>query len=315
MVSNMTSMFSGCKAITTLDVSGFDTSSVTDMSGMFSDCNAITTLDVSGFDTSNVTAMGSMFSCCYNLKVLDVSGFDTSKVTNVECLFISCSALTYLNLSGFDLSFAISDYNMFTYCGSLSRLILPYGFGVRQDMGLNNGTWTAAVQGWRKAGTTEIISGNGNYAEFVSTGGEYVWFSETASLDAKLSIESKTVYSSDNTFTLDFVLENTELIKSVSLSDFTLNSSVFEIIGGEWKVANTEINDWDAANQIGAVAFSDNRDANGIIFELTLKIKENAPVGDYRKATGLEAVIGYVYLTGDMDRVIEIIAECVGDKG
>lgn len=141
-------------------------------------------------------------------------------------------------------------------CGnSLSHLILPYGFGVRQDMGLNNGTWTAAGKGWRKAGTAEIISENGSYAEFVSTGGEYVWFSETASQDAKLTIESKTVYSADNTFTLDFVLENTELIKSVSLSDFTLNSSVFEIIGGEWKVANTEINDWDAANQIGAAAY------------------------------------------------------------
>ena len=35
-------------------------------------------------------------------------------------------------------------------------------------------------------------------------------------------------------------------------------------------------------------------------------VAKNAPVGDYRRATGLEAVIGYVYLTGDMDRVIEL---------
>ena len=34
---------------------------------------------------------------------------------------------------------------------------------------------------------------------------------------------------------------------------------------------------------------------------------KNAPVGDYRKATGLEAVIGYLYLKGDMDRVMEIM--------
>lgn len=34
---------------------------------------------------------------------------------------------------------------------------------------------------------------------------------------------------------------------------------------------------------------------------------KNAPVGDYRKATGLEAVIGYLYLKGDMRRVIEIM--------
>ena len=34
---------------------------------------------------------------------------------------------------------------------------------------------------------------------------------------------------------------------------------------------------------------------------------KNAPVGDYRKATGLEAVVGYLYLKGDMDRVVELM--------
>ena len=34
---------------------------------------------------------------------------------------------------------------------------------------------------------------------------------------------------------------------------------------------------------------------------------KNAPVGDYRKATGVEALIGYLYLKGDMDRVMELM--------
>ena len=34
---------------------------------------------------------------------------------------------------------------------------------------------------------------------------------------------------------------------------------------------------------------------------------KNAPVGDYRRATGLEALVGYLYLKGDMDRVKELI--------
>lgn len=34
---------------------------------------------------------------------------------------------------------------------------------------------------------------------------------------------------------------------------------------------------------------------------------KNAPVGDYRKATGLEALIGYLYLKGNMDRVLELM--------
>lgn len=34
---------------------------------------------------------------------------------------------------------------------------------------------------------------------------------------------------------------------------------------------------------------------------------KNASVGDYRRATGLEAVMGYLYLTGDDARCIELI--------
>lgn len=38
---------------------------------------------------------------------------------------------------------------------------------------------------------------------------------------------------------------------------------------------------------------------------------KNAPVGDYRKATGLEALIGYLYLKGDIKRVVELIGIAV----
>lgn len=34
---------------------------------------------------------------------------------------------------------------------------------------------------------------------------------------------------------------------------------------------------------------------------------KNANVMDYRKATGFEALIGYLYLAGDMDRAMELI--------
>ena len=55
----MNNMFYYSKA-TTLDVSNFNTSNVTDMSAMFSGSQA-TTLDVSNFNTSKVTNMGYMF--------------------------------------------------------------------------------------------------------------------------------------------------------------------------------------------------------------------------------------------------------------
>jgi len=34
---------------------------------------------------------------------------------------------------------------------------------------------------------------------------------------------------------------------------------------------------------------------------------KNASVGDYRKATGLEALVGYLYLKGDTQRLIQIM--------
>ena len=34
---------------------------------------------------------------------------------------------------------------------------------------------------------------------------------------------------------------------------------------------------------------------------------KNASIGDYRKATGLEALLGYLYLTEQMDRAISLI--------
>ncbi|MCR5302482.1 MAG: ribonuclease III [Lachnospiraceae bacterium] len=34
---------------------------------------------------------------------------------------------------------------------------------------------------------------------------------------------------------------------------------------------------------------------------------KNASMAEYRKATGLEALIGYLYLTGDMERVVELM--------
>ena len=109
-------MFFNCSSITSLDVSNFNTSLVTDMIGMFSGCSSITSLDVSNFNTSHVIRMGGdlysyvyendggMFSNCSSLTSLDLSNFNTSRVINMKYMFYGCSSLTSLNLSNFDMS-------------------------------------------------------------------------------------------------------------------------------------------------------------------------------------------------------------------
>ena len=125
---DMSSMFAYCSGLTSLDLSGFDTSAVTSMSRMFAFCSGLTSLNLSGLNTSAVTNMASMFESCSGLTSLDLTGFDTSAVTNMEMMFNNCSKLTSLNLSSFDTSAVTSMGYMFAYCSNLTSLILGPNF-------------------------------------------------------------------------------------------------------------------------------------------------------------------------------------------
>lgn len=87
-----------------LELSGFDTSNVTNMGGMFRDCSKLTHLDLSHFNTSKVTNMYGMFENCSSLTELDLSSFDTFNVTNMSFMFNKCRKLTSLDVSSFDTS-------------------------------------------------------------------------------------------------------------------------------------------------------------------------------------------------------------------
>ena len=95
----MNGMFSGCNGLILLDLSTFDTNSVTDMSCMFSRCSSLSSLNLSTFNTSSVTDMSYMFHKCSSLTSLDLSTFDTSSVgpdgTWSGCIdmFSKCSEL------------------------------------------------------------------------------------------------------------------------------------------------------------------------------------------------------------------------------
>ena len=122
IVTNMNNMFRNCSALKSLDLSYFNTSNVTDMGLMFCNCSALTSLDLSNFNTSNVTDMGYMFRNCSALTSLDVSGFNTSNVTDMSYMFDSCLALTSLDVSGFNTTNVTIMDSMFRYCLSLTSL-------------------------------------------------------------------------------------------------------------------------------------------------------------------------------------------------
>ncbi|EAK8386851.1 BspA family leucine-rich repeat surface protein, partial [Listeria monocytogenes] len=121
-VTNMYNVFNRCRALEELDVSNFDTSSVTTMNRMFQYCELLEKLDVSNFDTSSVTTMQSMFDECQSLEILDVSNFDTSSVTDMTAMFQNCYALEKLDISNFDTSSVTKMYAMFSGLYGVGKL-------------------------------------------------------------------------------------------------------------------------------------------------------------------------------------------------
>jgi len=123
-VTNMQGMFEHMSNLTTLNLSNFNTSKVTDMNSMFHDMFKLTSLDLSNFDTSKVTDMGAMFYEMRNLTTINLSNFDTSRVTNMGNMFSYMTGITTLDLSNFDTSQVTNMYGMFSFMYNLTILNL-----------------------------------------------------------------------------------------------------------------------------------------------------------------------------------------------
>ena len=114
--------FYQCHRLKSVDLSGLDTSGLTNMSEMFYECVNLSSLDLSRWDTSRVTTMHNTFCGCLSLPSLDVSGWVTSSVTNMSGTFKDCDKLTLLQVSGWDVSNVTAMNEMFAYDGSLVTL-------------------------------------------------------------------------------------------------------------------------------------------------------------------------------------------------
>ena len=112
-VTNMRFMFNNCSNLENIILGNINTSSVEDMRGLFQLLPKLTSIDLANFDTSKVTDMKYMFSTCSNLKYLDLSSFNTSNVLETHSMFYSCSSLIYLNLCSFKLNDSINIGDIF----------------------------------------------------------------------------------------------------------------------------------------------------------------------------------------------------------
>ena len=85
-------MFQGCKGLKSIDLSGFDTSGVTNMYYMFDSCSSLVSVDISGFDMTNVEP-GPMDDPGYDEDEAIDLDIDTP-VNPIDCnLFNGCKSL------------------------------------------------------------------------------------------------------------------------------------------------------------------------------------------------------------------------------
>ena len=124
-VTSMEYMFNGCFSLRELNISNFDLKSVKSMQFFLSECKAITSIILPKLNNETpVINLSYMFHECSALKNIDLSNFDTQNVVYMDHMFSECISLTELNLNNIKTSSAINIEYMFSGCFSLTSLNL-----------------------------------------------------------------------------------------------------------------------------------------------------------------------------------------------
>ncbi len=115
-------MFEGCKAITSISFGdGFDTTNVTTMQSMFRGCEAATTINVSGLTPTVVADASYIFNDCKNVGSLDLRNWDFGSVTTLDKAFSGCERLATLNSDTWTLNNCRYMNYAFENCHSLNN--------------------------------------------------------------------------------------------------------------------------------------------------------------------------------------------------
>lgn len=153
-------VFCDCKELEYLDLTGIDTSTVTNLSRFFYNCNSLKTvkgkIDASSAtsfsqmfalgnryngqlqinipntdelifaNTQNVTNFSQMFQSWTLATRIPLNGLDTSGGTNFSKMFLDCNRAAYIGAENIDTSSATNLSEMFSYCYKVESLDLSH---------------------------------------------------------------------------------------------------------------------------------------------------------------------------------------------
>ena len=124
LATDFSYMFADCTALSSVgDLNKWTGSNATDVSNMFHGDEALTSLDLTNFNPSEATSFLGMFSGCPKLtSVGDLNKWTGSNAKTVAYMFDQDSSLSKLNLSKFNPSQATDFSSMFSNCKALQDL-------------------------------------------------------------------------------------------------------------------------------------------------------------------------------------------------
>ena len=116
---DISSMFYGCSSLTSIDLSNFDVSKITNFQYMFYNCKSLQTINFGSFKLDNAESILRIFTNCISLKSLDLSSFKPVKLKDMYSAFSNCHSLISINLNRFYTSLVTSMNYLFYNCTSL----------------------------------------------------------------------------------------------------------------------------------------------------------------------------------------------------
>ena len=221
-VTSFDNMFKGCSNLDSAEFS-FDTSSSQSFKNMFNGCGKVKELDLSSFDTSSLTGDGlnGIFSGCNSLETLNMSGWNMEGLTSLDDVFNGLTALATLDMGeGWNLSNCASLNRTFKDCKSLSEITIS-------KLGLSPSNLKSMSETFAGCTSFSKIDFSGfTFKSVTDVSGLLNMGSESSSL-ARVTFDNKTDTSSvtnmSNMFAGCNAIKNLDLTKfdTRSVNDFT----------------------------------------------------------------------------------------------
>lgn len=183
----MSNMFYGTSALSTLNLTDFKTTNVTNMSYMFRG-TGLTSLDLSNWDVTKVTSFAGVFQNASELKTLNLANWDTASLTSNTNMFASTSKLWQITL-GDKIKFSATPG--FVAAPAVNTMFTDDG----QNYMVTTSSWQAVGYGTVHRPKGDLVTTTQMYADRAAPV-TYVW-SQAPTFDSLPTVSFGTLSASD----------------------------------------------------------------------------------------------------------------------